>query len=601
VVLSVSENSLNNKSYVHGVSLVPLLGMTIGECLEHAVQSNPDGLALSVPYQDVRWTYRELNDRVVIAAAALARLGLTPGDRLGILAPNCSEWVLIQFAAARIGLILVNLNPAYRLGELEYALDKSGCSALVTVKSFKTSQYIEMLRELAPTLDTADKSALVFDTLPELRQIILLGNETAAGCWSFNELMSNSDEKSLKRAERYAKGLQFDDVINIQFTSGTTGSPKATALTHHNILNNAWFVGQKMQLTPADRICLPVPMYHCFGMVLGSLCALAHQAATVLSSPGFNAGEVLKTIETEKCTALYGVPTMFISELEHPTFSQFDLGSLRTGIMAGAPCPKPLMDKVITDMHINELTIAYGMTETGPVSFQTSVQDSIGLRTTTVGQVLPHIEIKIVDEQRRIVPLGTEGELLTRGYSVMPYYWGDEVKTSKAIDSARWIASGDRATLDKDGYCRIVGRIKDMLIRGGENIFPKEIEEYLYQHPAIEQVEVIGVADPKYGEEVCAWIKRRAGKTLTAEEIVEFCTDRIAHFKIPKYIKFVEEFPMTVTGKVQKFKIREIMDADIARHPDQYRVNPIKSKSQNSKNSARENKPLKYEKEKGEV
>jgi len=572
-------NTQQNGSYVHGVSMCPLLGMTIGECLQHAVDSNADTLALSVPYQNTRWTYRELNNRVIAAAGVLVRLGLKPGDRLGILAPNCAEWIIIQFAAARIGLILVNLNPAYRLRELEYALDKSGCSAIVTVKSYKTSHYLDMLHELAQTNHSSDKNALIFKTLPKLQQIILLGEERAEGCWSFQQLMQDSDQASLDTAENYTQKLQFDDVVNIQFTSGTTGSPKATALTHHNILNNAWFVGQRMELTPADRICVPVPMYHCFGMVLGSLCALTHCATTVLPSPGFDAGEVLKAIESEKCTALYGVPTMFIAELEHPDITRFDLSSLRTGIMAGAPCPKQLMDKVIADMHLNALTIAYGMTETGPVSFQTSVEDSVEMRTTTVGYVLPHIEIKIVDEAGLIVPLGTEGELLTRGYSVMPYYWGDEEKTRKAINSSGWIASGDRATLDRDGYCRIVGRIKDMLIRGGENIFPREIEDYLYLHPDIEQVEVIGVTDAKYGEEVCAWIKMHNGKKVSANDIVDFCTDHIAHFKIPTYIKFVDEFPMTVTGKVQKFKMREIMDAEIQQNPDLYRTKISKSKA----------------------
>ena len=563
---------ISTGSYVHGVSLTPLRGCTIGECLDQAVESNPSGLSLRVPWQNVSWSYTELHEHVTTAAAALVELGLRPGDRLGILAPNCAEWIVIQFAAAKIGLVLVNLNPAYRLNELEYALQKSGCIALATVSTFKTSNYLDMLRKLAPALEQSEIGKLDFATLPELRHVIILGDEPCGGCWSFDDIRLNVHADSRLTAQHYQDKLQFDDVINIQFTSGTTGTPKATALTHHNIVNNAWFVGQKMQLTPADKICVPVPMYHCFGMVLGSLCALTHHAATVLSSPGFDAGKVLDVIDSEKCTALYGVPTMFISELEHPKFGQYDLTSLRTGIMAGAPCPKPLMDRVIGDMHICELTIAYGMTETGPVSFQTSVTDDVDRRTTTVGQVLPHVEIKIVDENGLIVPLGTEGELLTRGYSVMPYYWGDEQKTREAIDEAGWIASGDRATLDNAGYCQIVGRIKDMLIRGGENIFPREIEEYLYQHPDIEQVEVIGVADQKYGEEVCAWIKLRKPDSVSAIDIVTFCKDKIAHYKIPTYIKFVDEFPMTVTGKVQKYKMRKIMDDEITRDPDLYRV-----------------------------
>jgi len=563
-----------SKSYVHGVSDIPLLGKTIGDCLEFAVENNPAGLALSVPYQNILWTYRELDAKVSDAAAAFVSLGLKPGDRLGILAPNCSEWIVIQFAAARIGLILVNLNPAYRLAELEYALQKANCNVLVTVSSFKSSRYLDMLRKLTPTLNSSDKSKQNFKSLPELRQIITLGEETFEGCWSFNQMMQSIEAASRLKAKSYADALQFDDIINIQFTSGTTGSPKASALTHHNIVNNAWFVGHRMKLSSADRICVPVPMYHCFGMVLGSLCALTHQATTVLSSPGFNARKVLETIDSEKCTALHGVPTMFIAELEHPDFADFDLSSLRTGIMAGAPCPKQLMDRVISDMHIDELTIAYGMTETGPVSFQTSIEDDIDIRTSTVGQVLPHVEVKIVDENNSVVPLNTEGELLTRGYGVMPYYWKDEEKTHSAIDSAGWIASGDRATLDEDRYCRIVGRIKDMLIRGGENIFPREIEDFLYSHPDIEQVEVIGVADSTLGEEVCAWIKMRTGKSANAEDIVDFCRERISHFKIPRYIKFVDEFPMTVTGKVQKFKMRELMDAEIASNPNKYYVDP---------------------------
>jgi len=566
--------SLRNKSYVHGVDDNALLDLTIGECLEKAVRENPDGLALSAPWQNFRWSYRVLSEQVDTAAAALVGIGLSPGDRLGILAPNCAEWIVIQFAAARIGVILVNLNPAYRLSELEYALQKSGCRALITVGKHKSSNYLHMLDELA-SVEHTQTDSVNFPTLPDLQDVITIGEHFHAG-QKYSDLLKSVNTGQRNKADEYAKHLQFDDVVNIQFTSGTTGSPKATALTHHNIVNNAWFVGRRMNLDPSDRICVPVPLYHCFGMVLGSLCAVTHQAATILTSPGFDAGKVLETIEGESCTALYGVPTMFIAELEHPDFEKFDLKTLRTGIMAGAPCPQSLMERVMRDMHLEELTIAYGMTETGPVSFQTSIDDDVKIRTTTVGQVLPFVEIKIVDDQGCIVPIGEDGELLTRGYSVMPYYWRDEQKTADAIDTAGWIASGDRATLDERGYCRIVGRKKDMLIRGGENIFPAEIEEFLYTYPGIEQVEVIGVADEKYGEQVGVWVKMRAGEVATAAQIVAFCKGKIAHFKIPTYVKFVKDFPITVTGKVQKFRMRELMYKEVAEDPDRYRVKRTK-------------------------
>lgn len=559
-----------SKSYVHGTSKIPLLGITIGECLQLAANDSPDALALCVPWQNIHWSYSKLFEEVCSASAALAGLGLQPGQRLGILAPNCAEWIVLQFASARIGVILVNLNPAYGKQELEYALVKSGCQALALVSSFKSSNYLDILSKLACEA-RSESGSTIFPTIPQLKDIILL-DQSSEGYWNYAELVRSADSEQHATAESYARNLQFDDIINIQFTSGTTGSPKATALTHHNILNNAWFVGQKMNLDRTDKICVPVPLYHCFGMVLGSLCALTHRASTVLTSPGFDPKKVLQTIANERCTTLYGVPTMFIAELEQSDFKDYDLTSLRTGIMAGAPCPKQLMEKVISDMHLNELTIAYGMTETGPVSFQTSTEDDIEMRTSTVGRVLPHVEVKIVDEKQKVVPLGEEGELLTRGYNVMPFYWGDEEKTADAIDVAGWIASGDRASIDEHGYCRIVGRIKDMLIRGGENIFPAEIEQYLYRHPDIEQVEIIGVSDEKYGEEVCAWIKLREGASVSAEQIVQFCQGNIAHFKIPQYIKFVTEFPMTVTGKVQKFKMREQMDDEIVNSPSRYRV-----------------------------
>jgi fatty-acyl-CoA synthase len=550
-------------SYVHGIGMQPLLPLTVDGLLRQTAERFSGIEALVVPHQSVRWTWNELLDRVERFATGFRALGLKPGDRIGIWAPNCWEWVVTQFASARAGLILVNINPAYRLGELSYALEKTGCAALIVTPVLKSSNYVEMLNELVPELAGSSAGKLESSKFPNLKTVLLLGDKTETGFIPFNTLPDMATAKEINEVEMLQNTLQFDDPINIQFTSGTTGTPKASTLTHHNIVNNAWFVGAQMKLTYADRMCIPVPMYHCFGMVLGTLCCVAHGSTMVFASESFDPAATLEVIEAERCTVLHGVPTMFIAELEVPEFQQRDLSSLRTGIMAGAPCPVELMRRVMDEMHLTEITIAYGMTETGPVSFQTSVDDPVERRVTTVGRVLPHIEIKIVDEEGRVVPSGTPGELLTRGYCVMPYYWNDPERTTKAIDSARWIASGDVAVLDEDGYCQIVGRIKDMLIRGGENIFPREIEEFIYQHPAVEQVEVIGVPDEKYGEEVCAWIKLREGTTATAEEIRDFCRGKIAHFKVPHYIKFVDSFPMTITGKVQKYVMREQMSDEL--------------------------------------
>jgi fatty-acyl-CoA synthase len=541
----------------------PLLPLTVDGLLRQTAERFSGIEALVVPHQSVRWTWNELLDRVEKFATGFRALGLKPGDRIGIWAPNCWEWVVTQFASARAGLILVNINPAYRLGELSYALEKTGCAALIVTPVLKSSNYVEMLNELVPELAGSSAGKLESSKFPNLKTVLLLGDKTETGFIPFNTLPDMATAKEINEVEMLQNTLQFDDPINIQFTSGTTGTPKASTLTHHNIVNNAWFVGAQMKLTYADRMCIPVPMYHCFGMVLGTLCCVAHGSTMVFASESFDPAATLEVIEAERCTVMHGVPTMFIAELEVPEFQQRDLSSLRTGIMAGAPCPVELMRRVMDEMHLTEITIAYGMTETGPVSFQTSVDDPVERRVTTVGRVLPHIEIKIVDEEGRVVPSGTPGELLTRGYCVMPYYWNDPERTTKAIDSARWIASGDVAVLDEDGYCQIVGRIKDMLIRGGENIFPREIEEFIYQHPAVEQVEVIGVPDEKYGEEVCAWIKLREGTTATAEEIRDFCRGKIAHFKVPHYIKFVDSFPMTITGKVQKYVMREQMSDEL--------------------------------------
>ena len=546
-------------SYVHGVSDTPLIRETVSGLFDRIAAEHGDNEALVVTHQQIRWTYRELKEHVDRLAAGLVALGLDAGERVGIWAPNCAEWVVTQFATARAGLILVNINPAYRLGELEYALNKVGCRALILAPEFKTSDYHGMLRDLAPEIATARPGKLESASIPDLRYLITLSEQDTSGFLNYRDISAGAVADAEQKLATIDAGLQFDDPINIQFTSGTTGLPKAATLTHHNIVNNAYFTGERMQFGSADKLCIPVPMYHCFGMVLGTLTCVAHGATMVLPSAGYEPGAALQVIEEEQCTAVHGVPTMFIAELDHPHFAGFNLDSLRTGIIAGAPCPIELMKRMIAKMHLDEITIAYGMTETGPVSFQTSAADTVERKVSTVGTVLPHTEIKIIDEEGKVVPAGTPGELLTRGYCVMPGYWGDEQKTAETIDAAHWLHSGDIAVLDDEGYCQIVGRLKDMLIRGGENIFPREIEEYLFQHPKIEAAEVIGVPDPKYGEEVCAWIKLHAGETATEDDIREFCRERIAHFKIPRYILFVDEFPMTITGKVQKYKMREEM------------------------------------------
>ncbi len=546
-------------SYIHGVSKTPLVGATIGSILDQTVERRCNHDALVVPFQGVRWTYGELQQRANQLAAGFIAMGLQPGDRIGIWSPNNAEWISIQFASAKAGLILVNINPAYRLAELKYALNKTGCKALIFAPCLRNSNYIEMLSKLMPEFPSYKPGHLQDDAIPGLRWLIGLDEASRDGILNFSSVSALPKKIHYEQLSKLNEELQFDDIVNIQFTSGTTGTPKAAALTHHNIVNNACFVGNRMALTAEDRVCIPVPMYHCFGMVLGSLCSVVHGATIVFPSQGFDAHDTLRTIHDERCTVVHGVPTMFIAMLDDVDFSTFDLSSLRTGIMAGAPCPEELMKRVMSAMHLEQITIAYGMTETGPVSFQTSVDDSLERRVQTVGSVLPHIEIKIVNHDKCVVLRGTSGELLTRGYCVMPGYWEDQPKTEEAIDDAGWIESGDIAIIDEQGYCQIVGRSKDMLIRGGENIFPREIEEFLYQHPKIDQVQVIGVPDRKYGEEICAWIKLHNGEQATEEEIKTFCSGKIAHFKIPRYILFVDEFPMTVTGKVQKYVMREKM------------------------------------------
>jgi len=546
-------------SYVHGTGDKPLIGQTIGQFFDDACRRFAERDALIVRHQGIRWRYAELQEQVERLACGLRRLGLQTGERIGIWSQNNSEWLLMQFATAKAGLVLVNINPAYRRSELEYALNKVDCRALVLAPSFKSSDYLAMVNDLAPELAASRPGELQAAKLPALRWVIRLGEEATAGMLNFPALLAEPTAEERQTLAAIGATLQFDDAINIQFTSGTTGSPKGATLTHHNILNNGFFVGEAMRLTEHDRLCIPVPLYHCFGMVLGVLACLTHGAAMVFPSEAFEPLAVLQTVAEEKCTALHGVPTMFIAVLDHPRFAEFDLSALRTGIMAGSPCPISVMERVVAQMHMAEVTIAYGMTETSPVSFQSATDTPVAKKVATVGRIHPHVEVKIVDVEGRIVPRGETGELLTRGYSVMLGYWGDEEKTREAIDAAGWMHTGDLAVLDADGYCNIVGRVKDMVIRGGENIYPREIEEFLYRHPKVQDVQVVGVPDAKYGEELCAWIRLRDGESCTVEEIRAFCDGQIAHYKIPRYIEFVDAFPMTITGKIQKFMMRQQM------------------------------------------
>jgi fatty-acyl-CoA synthase len=526
-------------SYASGTSTTPLLGETIGDNLARIVERSGDRDALVVRHQDVRWTYRELDERVDDVARGLLAAGIEKGDRVGIWAPNCAEWVLVQYATAKIGAILVNINPAYRTHELAYALRQSGIRLLVSATEFKTSDYVAMIESVR-----ADA--------PALEQTVFLGT----GSW--DALLTAGQAVPAGAVRQRMATLAFDDPINIQYTSGTTGYPKGATLSHHNILNNGFFTGEMCGYSVADRICIPVPFYHCFGMVLGNLAATTHGACMVVPAPAFEPVATLAAVQEERCTSLYGVPTMFIAELALPDFGSYDLTSLRTGIMAGSPCPVEVMKRAVSDMHMAEVTIAYGMTETSPVSTQTRADDDLERRVSTVGRVHPHVEVKIVDpDSGRPTPIGEPGELCTRGYSVMLGYWDDPERTGEAIDAGRWMHTGDLATIDAEGYVNIVGRIKDMVIRGGENVYPREIEEFLYTHPAIADVQVIGVPDERYGEELCAWVTLKEGQSVTDEEVREHCRGRLAHYKVPRYVLFVDEFPMTVTGKIQKFKMRE--------------------------------------------
>jgi fatty-acyl-CoA synthase len=546
-------------SYAHGASATPLLSETIGAKLDAVAAARPDAQALVVPRQNIRWSYDRLRRETDAFAAGLVALGLRPGDRIGIWSQNNFEWVVTQFATAKAGLILVNINPAYRAHELEFALNKVGCVALILAASFKTSDYLAILGGLAPEIAGCAPGDLRAARLPALRTVIRMGAEATPGMYNFGDVAGLASAADVARLAVVKASLQFDDPINIQFTSGTTGQPKGATLTHHNILNNGFFVGEGIRLRSDDRLCIPVPFYHCFGMVMANLGVVTHGATMVVPGEGFDPLAVLETVQAEKCTALYGVPTMFIAVLNHPDFSKYDLSSLRTGIMAGSTCPVELMRKVIDKMNMSEITIAYGMTETSPVSFQSAVDDTVERRVATVGQVSPHLEVKIVDAEGKVVPVGVTGELLTRGYSVMRGYWGEEAKTREAIDGARWMHTGDLAVMDEHGYGNIVGRIKDLVIRGGENIYPREVEEFFYKHPKIRDVAVFGIPDEKFGEQLCAWIIVHDGVTMTEAEVKEFCAGQIAHYKIPAIVRFVEEFPMTITNKVQKFIMRERM------------------------------------------
>jgi fatty-acyl-CoA synthase len=545
-------------SYTSATSDTPLLGLTIGDMFDQTVEKYPGQPALISRQQNIRLTYRELQAQVNQCAKGLLQLGFQKGQRVGIWSPNRAEWCITQFATSKIGVILVNINPSYRLHELEYALKQSGCSGLVLAPEFKTSNYTEMVNTLAPELDECEAGKLQAARLPALTTVIRLGSEKLPGMFSWDEVMAVGTSVSDEQLAAQQLEQEFDDPINIQYTSGTTGFPKGATLSHHNILNNGYFTARLQNFTHEDKLCIPVPLYHCFGMVMGNLGCITHGAAMIYPAEGFDPLSVLQAVQEEKCTALYGVPTMFIAELDHPDFNKFNLSSLRTGVMAGSPCPIEVMKKVISLMGMHDVEICYGMTETSPVSTQTRSDSPLEKRVGTVGVIHPHLEIKIVDPAGdHIVPLGKPGELCTRGYSVMLGYWNNPEATATAIDAARWMHTGDLATMDEEGYINIVGRIKDMVIRGGENVYPREIEEFLYTHPKISDVQVIGVPDPKYGEEIMAWVKLKPGEQATEEEIIAYCEGKIAHYKIPRYIKFVDAFPMTVTGKIMKFQMRE--------------------------------------------
>ena len=544
-------------SYVRGADAPPLIEESIGARLAHAAAEWPDTDALVVPYQGVRWTWARLKGEVDRAARGLLALGIASGDRVAIWAPNCAEWTVTQFATAAIGAVLVNLNPGYRSGEASFTLRKTGAKMLIVAPRVKSSDYIAMVEEMAAPCFAPEPSPS--DDLPDLAHFVKIGDEDRAGWLDFAALSTLGEQIPAEDLRTVEAGIDHRAAVNIQFTSGTTGTPKGATLSHRNILNNGYYVGQAIGLRPGDRVCIPVPLYHCFGMVMGNLACLANGAAMVYPAPTFDPGRTLDVVAAERCTALYGVPTMFIAMLQHPDFAGHDLASLRTGIMAGAPCPIEVMRQVVDRMHMRDITIAYGMTETSPVSFQSGPSDPLEKRVETVGRIMPHLESRIVDGEGRTVPFGVAGELCTRGYSVMLGYWDEPEVTAAVLDADGWMHSGDLAVIGEDGFCRIVGRIKDMIIRGGENVYPREIEEFLYAHPDVEDVSVVGVPDARLGEEVCAWVRPRAGSDLTEAGLTAYCQGRIAHYKVPRHVRFVSEFPLTATGKVQKFEIRRLM------------------------------------------
>ncbi|MEN8283033.1 AMP-binding protein [Acinetobacter gerneri] len=554
---------IHGLSYANGTSKEPLLGMTIPEKFDMACEQYADHEALVSCQQNVRLTYRQLQAKVNAFACSLLKMGLKKGDRIGIWSPNCVEWTITQFAASKAGIILVNLNTAYKSNELEYVLNKVSCAALVIAPAFKTTNYQEIITKIAPEITNCTDKLLNAARLPHLKHVIKIEDQAHTGLHKFDDLLIEPSHKELEDLQAIADDLQFDETINIQFTSGTTGNPKGTMLTHNNILNNGFFVGEAIRLTEKDRVCISVPLFHCFGMVMGNLACITHGATMVYPAGVFNPLESLKAMQNEKCTASYGVPTMFIGMLEHEQFDQFDLSSLRTGIMAGSPCPREIMQRVIDRMNMSEITICYGMTETSPVSVQSSTTDSIEQRVSTVGRIHPHLEIKIIDEHSKIVPKGKLGELCVRGYSVMLGYWEEPEKTKEVIDEAGWMHTGDIAEMDADGFVKIKGRIKDVVIRGGENLFPKEIEDFLYTHPDISDVQVIGLPDAKYGEELCACIILHEHHQTTEDTIKLYCKEHISHNKVPKYVRFFTEFPLTASGKAQKFKLQEFMRTEL--------------------------------------
>ena len=549
---------IDGLSHVRGTTDVPLLECTIPELLADTVARWPDRDAAVFLAEGLRWSYRDFAAEVDRVAGGLLAIGVQRGDRVGIWAPNRSEWLLTQFATARIGAILVCINPAYRPYELRYALRHVECSTLVTAPRFKTSDYFAMLAEVCPELAGAEPGQLSAAAVPDLRRVVAIGPEVPPGMLGFDDLRRRGDAVPASDLDRIMRTLSNTDTINIQFTSGTTGSPKGASLTHRNIVNNAANVTAAMRLTERDRLCIPVPFYHCFGMVMGTLGCVTKGAAMVIPGEGFDPGDTLRAVSGERCTALYGVPTMFVTELDHPDFAGFDLSSLRTGIMAGAPCPMEVMKKIQSRMHMSDVTIAYGMTETAPVSFQSDVDDPVEKRVSTVGRIHPHVECKVVDGDGRILPVGQQGELLTRGYSVMQGYWNDRERTDAVLIDG-WMHTGDLAVIDAEGFARITGRVKDMILRGGENIYPREVEEFLFTHPGIAQVQVFGLPDEKFGEIVCAWVVPRPGQALDEAGIRAFCKDKIAHFKIPAIVRIKAELPMTVSGKPQKFLMRAAM------------------------------------------